>query len=108
MDLIPTDVHHAAVAYLGEYEPDLSRRVAELGADGGLFLDVGANAGYFTLIWLAANPGNRAVCREASPRNLALLREARVPPDPAGGGRRGDRPVPPPSRRPASQHGFAT
>ena len=72
MDLVPTDVHHAAVAYTGEYEPGLSRRVAELGRAGGLFLDVGANAGYFTLIWLAANPDNRAICWEASPRNLAF------------------------------------
>jgi FkbM family methyltransferase len=37
-------------------------------------LDVGANLGYFSLLWASVNPNNRVVAFEASPRNVPLLR----------------------------------
>ena len=36
-------------------------------------IDVGANAGYFTLVWAAANASNTVLAFEASPRNTELL-----------------------------------
>jgi FkbM family methyltransferase len=44
-----------------------------LARDGGRLVDVGANLGYFSLIWAAAREGNSVVAFEASPRNVALL-----------------------------------
>ena len=73
MELLPSDVHHAAVAFTGEYEPRLGARVVELGRAGGTMLDIGANAGYFTLLWLSAAAANRVAAWEASPRNVRLL-----------------------------------
>jgi hypothetical protein len=61
MDLVPSDFMHAAIAFTGEYEPELSRRVAEEGKTGGLFVDVGANVGYFPLIWATRNPSRGKV-----------------------------------------------
>lgn len=75
-DLVVSDYISQCVAFLGVFEPWLSRRVRSLAAgDGKLLVDVGANMGYFTLIWLAANPCNRAVAFEPGGRNLQLLRK---------------------------------
>src|SRR5437660_945436 len=46
------DTMHQTIAALGFYERDLSHRVAAISRNGGLFVDVGANIGYYTLIWL--------------------------------------------------------
>jgi FkbM family methyltransferase len=75
MRLVATDVFHGAIAFTGFYELALSRRVAQLADEGGLFIDVGANAGYFSLLWAAAHRDNRVIALEPSARNLALLRE---------------------------------
>jgi FkbM family methyltransferase len=69
------DTMHQTIAALGFYERDLSRRVAAIGRNGGLFVDVGANIGYHTLIWLAANPRNRAICFEPVAANIGMLKE---------------------------------
>ena len=37
-------------------------------------IDVGANAGYFSLIWLAAHPENSCIAFEAPSSNAELLR----------------------------------
>ena len=73
VDLLASDFMHAEIAFTGEYEPGLSRRVVELGRKGGAFVDVGANIGYFALLWAASNPRNTALAFEASPRNSQLL-----------------------------------
>jgi len=75
MRLRPGDVAHGEIAFLGFTELELTRIVAARArAGGGLFVDVGANWGYFTLLWLAARADNRAVAVEASPRNLEALK----------------------------------
>lgn len=74
VDLLASDFMHAAIAFTGEYENALSRRVVELGSNGGTFVDVGANIGYFTLLWVASAPCNTALAVEASPRNSQLLK----------------------------------
>jgi FkbM family methyltransferase len=73
--LLPGDVISDSIALTGIYELAATRRTLELGGSGGLMVDVGANLGYFSLLWAAARPGNRVIAFEASPRNLPLLRE---------------------------------
>ena len=73
-DLIPGDVISDQIAFNGFYELALTRRLARMAERGGLFVDVGANVGYFSILWVSLNAGSRAVCFEASPRNVDMLR----------------------------------
>lgn len=73
MDLVPGDAISGYLAFTGIYEPTLTRRVIQLAKSGGTFVDVGANLGYFSLLWAAANPANRCFAFEASPRNINFL-----------------------------------
>jgi FkbM family methyltransferase len=73
MELIPGDVISDSIAFTGVWELQLSRHVLRLARAGGTLIEVGANLGYFTLLWAAANPANRAFAFEASPRNVELL-----------------------------------
>jgi FkbM family methyltransferase len=75
MRLLPGDVISDSIAFTGIYELALSRRLCSLARRGGTMIDVGANLGYFSLLWAAAGPDNRCVAFEASPRNVNLLRE---------------------------------
>lgn len=72
-DLLPGDVISDSIALTGMYELAASLRTVELGRQGGLLVDAGANLGYFSLLWAAANPANKVIAIEASPRNLPLL-----------------------------------
>ncbi len=74
MELVPGDLASDCIAFTGVYELPLGDRVVELGRRGGTMIDVGANLGYFALVWAAANPANRVVAIEASPRNVPILR----------------------------------
>ena len=73
MALWPSDEGHSEIAFAGVYEIDLSRRIADLRREGGLMVDVGANYGYFSLLWAAGSAENRVIALEASPRNHAAL-----------------------------------
>lgn len=73
MDLFEGDEGHGQMAFTGFYELELSRRLFQLAEAGGLMVDVGANYGYFSLIWAARNPRNRVIAYEASPRNQPAL-----------------------------------
>ena len=75
MTLLATDEGHSNIAFTGFYELDLSRKIFPLAVSGGIMIDVGANYGYFSLLWAGANPRNRVFAFEASPKNgPALLR----------------------------------
>jgi FkbM family methyltransferase len=74
VSLIASDFMHAEIAFTGEYERRLSRLVVDLGSKGGTFVDVGANIGYFSLLWAASHPQSTVHAFEASPKNLPLLR----------------------------------
>lgn len=74
MALVPADLVSDGIAYTGIHELELSRRLVRLARRGGTLLDVGANLGYFTLLWVAARAGNRCMAVEPAPRNLELLR----------------------------------
>jgi len=73
MDLLTTDEGHSNIAFTGFYELELSREISRQAQEGGLMVDVGANYGYFSLLWAGAKPGNRVVAFEASPRNFPAL-----------------------------------
>jgi FkbM family methyltransferase len=73
LDLLPTDVGHAIIALTGLYETKVTRRIAELARAGGRLIDVGANYGYYTCLWVGSNDTNVAVAIEASPRNVSPL-----------------------------------
>jgi FkbM family methyltransferase len=75
ISLLASDLMHTQIAFTGEYERPLSRFVVELGATGGTLVDVGANIGYFSLLWAARHPANVAHAFEASPRNIPLLKQ---------------------------------
>ena len=74
VDLVPGDVISGCIAFNGFYERELSEQIVALARDGGTLVDVGANMGYFSLLWCASHPSARAVAFEASPRNVALFR----------------------------------
>ncbi len=75
MNLLETDPMHGQIALAGFYELRLSKVIAAAAREGGFLVDVGANAGYFSLIWASLNPTNRVLAVEAAPRNLELLKK---------------------------------
>jgi len=73
MDLVPGDHISDIIAFTGVYEARLSKHIANLARRGGIFVDVGANLGYFSLLWTSLNKDNKCFAFEASPRNIPLL-----------------------------------
>ena len=73
VDLLPTDVSHKCIAICGYYGLSLSREITRMAASGGLLVDVGANIGYYSILWAAARSENRAIAFEANPRALSFL-----------------------------------
>jgi FkbM family methyltransferase len=73
------DVISDDICRYGEWEPVLSRRILSHARSGGVLVDVGANLGYFSLLWAAANESNQAHALEASPRIFRkLVRNVRL------------------------------
>jgi FkbM family methyltransferase len=77
-DLQPGDVISGNLAFNGFYERTLTRAlVAKSTMGGGLLVDVGANMGYFSLLWAGSHAKARCIAFEASPRVAARM-EANV------------------------------
>ncbi len=74
MDLVHGDVISGSIAFTGFWERRLSLDLLRLARRGGTMIDVGANLGYFSLLWAAVNEQNRCFAFEPSPRNVDLLR----------------------------------
>jgi len=74
-NLVVGDVISGSIAFNGFYELDLSRRIVERASRGGNFVDVGANLGYFSILWAAQSLQSKVICFEASPRNVPMLTE---------------------------------
>lgn len=74
MELLPGDIISDPIALTGIWRLRFSRRLLQLARRGGLMVDVGANLGYFSLLWAGANPNNLGIAIEASPRNVEMLR----------------------------------
>lgn len=72
--LCASDFGHQQILGMGFCDLDLSLHIARLASEGGLMIDAGANVGYFSVLWAAANPQNTVIAFEPSPRNLAMLR----------------------------------
>ncbi len=62
-DAISECIHQHSV-----WEEGLSLELLRIAADGGTLVDVGANIGYFAMLWAKAKPGNEVLAFEASPR----------------------------------------
>ncbi|WP_395750203.1 FkbM family methyltransferase [Prosthecobacter sp.] len=75
MNLLPKDCGHQPIAYTGIYEWPVTKRMAKLARAGGCLVDVGANAGYFSLLWCGLNRANHAEAFEALPANVDRLRK---------------------------------
>jgi FkbM family methyltransferase len=74
--LIPGDVISDSIATLGFFDWKKSLDICSEGRhNAGLLVDVGANIGYFSLLWLGLNKGNRVISVEASPRNISIIKE---------------------------------
>jgi FkbM family methyltransferase len=73
MKLLPSDFMLGLIAFTGIYERPLSKCVLHAANIGGTMIDVGANFGYFSLIWASANKRNKVIAFEASPRNHKYL-----------------------------------
>jgi FkbM family methyltransferase len=66
-----------AIARDRQYEPHLTRKLRALLAPGAVFVDVGANVGFFTLLAAArVGPKGRVHAFEARADNLELLRRS--------------------------------
>lgn len=74
LELVPGDVISDSIAFSGIWDLRLSRHLLRRARPGGVMVEVGANLGYFSVLWAAANANNRAIAFEASPRNVELLR----------------------------------
>lgn len=73
--LCGSDFGHQQILGMGFCDLDLSLPIARLAREGGLMIDAGANIGYFSALWAAANPQNAVIAFEPSPRNLAMLKD---------------------------------
>ena len=74
MNLVAGDCISDPIAFTGVYELAFTRVLVEIARKpGGLLVDVGANLGYFSLLWAAQRADNQAIAFEASPRNVPLL-----------------------------------
>jgi len=74
--LEPSDRMHGQIAFLSYYDKELSETIARLGREKrGRFVDVGANIGYYSLLWVAQSQENNAIAIEPSPRVHSLLQE---------------------------------
>jgi FkbM family methyltransferase len=74
MDLVPLDVISESIAEQGTWETELTRRLIDISAEGNAtMVEVGANMGYFSLIWAGNAPGNRVFAFEPSLPNVTRL-----------------------------------
>src|SRR5262245_25442226 len=58
MKLLPGDVISDSISFAGIYELTLTRRLMQLARSGGTLVEVGANLGYFALLWASARRDN--------------------------------------------------
>lgn len=70
----PLDLIQRMILHFGVWEPDVSRVIEQNLAPGDVFVDVGANIGYDTLLASSrVGSAGRVVAIEASPRTFTLL-----------------------------------
>ena len=68
----PRDLIQRMILHFGVWEPDVSRVIEQSLAPGDVFVDIGANIGYDTLLASSCvGPTGRVVSIEASPRSCS-------------------------------------
>jgi FkbM family methyltransferase len=75
MRLIPKDRVSDLIAFTGIHENAVTQRVVKLARKGGTMIDIGANLGYFSLLWAGSRGSNRCIAFEAGPRPLGIFFE---------------------------------
>ena len=75
MDLLPGDVVSDSIALTGIYEHRKAKRLMQIARDGKILVDVGANLGFFSLLWASIDQKNKVVAFEASPRNIEFMKK---------------------------------
>ena len=74
IEIVPGDIISDAISATGVWEEELSARLVQIARrDGGTMVEVGANIGYFSVLWAAQGPACRVLAFEPSWRNLPLL-----------------------------------
>jgi FkbM family methyltransferase len=75
MKLNNHDTAHGQIAFTGFYETELTTLVSRIArTEGGRLLDVGANYGYYSLMWCGLREDNSSLAFEASPKVIPELR----------------------------------
>jgi FkbM family methyltransferase len=70
---ITSDYIHRRIFYYGVWEPSVTERLSVL-RPGDVFVDIGANIGYFTLLAAArVGPGGRVIAVESTPSIFSAL-----------------------------------
>jgi FkbM family methyltransferase len=64
------------IYYFGTWEPNLTRWISERLEDGDVFVDVGANVGYFSLLASTLVGSGHVVAVEPTPRAFDMLQES--------------------------------
>ena len=75
MRLVPGDRVSDLIAFTGVRESALTQRVVKIARKGGTMIDIGANLGYFSLLWAASHASNQCIAFEAGPRPKEILLE---------------------------------
>jgi FkbM family methyltransferase len=74
--LDPRDLVPSVILKTGEWQPEIWDSIATALPEGGVFYDVGAHIGYFSMkAALRAGPAGRVVSFEPNPETVALLRD---------------------------------
>lgn len=74
----PQDMCGRFIYYFGMWEPNLTHWISERLEDGDVFVDVGANVGYFSLLASTLVGSGHVVAVEPTPRAFDLLQESLV------------------------------
>jgi FkbM family methyltransferase len=74
MNLSSEDICHQIIAHAGFFELHLSKVISNLAKDGGVFVDIGANYGYYSLIWASYLKSNKVYALEAFRPNYYALK----------------------------------
>jgi FkbM family methyltransferase len=74
LKLLPSDIGHQQIAFMGFCELPESEKIHALAVTGGLLIDVGANYGYYSCLWLACKEDNKVIAFEPSPSNMKPLK----------------------------------
>ena len=72
--VMPNDYIGRSILYLKTYEPNVTAVIRSVLKEGDVFLDIGANIGYFTMLASSLVKANgKVIALEPNPQNLQLI-----------------------------------